>query len=72
MQDCSEGDPSAALSNNGSTSFVNFTILLEKPIACQKVLYFPVQKTQLQSESLLQACYASRTCFTITRQFGSE
>ena len=42
MQDCSEGNLSAALSNNGSTSFVNFVILLEKPIACQKLLYFPV------------------------------
>jgi len=39
MQDCSEGDPSAALSNNGCTKFVSFTILLEKPIVCQSVVF---------------------------------
>ena len=38
MQDCSEGDLRAALSNNGCTKFVNFTILFEKPIACQSVV----------------------------------
>ena len=63
MQDCSEGDLSAALSNDGSISFVNFTILVEKPIACQKV-----QKT-LNHSFLLQACYA--LCI-ITRNFGSK
>ena len=48
MQDCSEGGPSAAHSNNGSTKFVNFTILLEKPIACQSVVFFSTKDPKLQ------------------------
>ena len=48
MQDCSESDPSAALSNNGCTKFVNFTILLEKPIACQSVVFSNTKDPHLQ------------------------
>jgi len=48
MQDCSEGDLSAAFSNNGSTKFVSFPILLEKPIACQSVAFSSTKDLQLQ------------------------
>ena len=45
---CSEDDQSAALSNNGCTKFVDFTILLEKPIACQSVVFSCTEDPQLQ------------------------
>ena len=69
MQDCSEGDSRAALSNNGCAKFVNFTILFEKPIACQSVgfsrpsvtisCYRPVYVLQLHVILVVNNCCVS-------------